>query len=265
MKIDFHTHSFNEKVAEKAISNLEVIADIKPFTRGLVSQTIERMDEWGINKAVLLPIATKPTQQTIINDWSKEQNSGRIIAFGSVHPDADDAFSELERIKEMGLKGVKLHPDYQGFDIDEERLFPLYKKIAELGLVCVFHAGYDCYSPNHVHAKPEASARVHKAVPELKMVLAHLGGYQHWDDVYTHIAGLDGEIYLDTSMCAGYISDELFVKIIRKHGVDRILLASDCPWCSAGETVKLIERVGFSEEEKEMIYHKNAEKLLGIG
>jgi len=65
-------------------------------------------------------------------------------------------------------------------------------------------------------------------------------------------------------MCAGYIDDELFLKIIRKHGADRILFASDCPWCSAGETVKLIERVGLTDEEKEMIYHKNAETLLGI-
>ena len=264
MKIDFHVHAFNEKVAERAISNLEKIADLTAHTRGLISQTIQKLDEWGIDKAVLLPIATKPSQQQIINDWSALQNSDRIIAFGSVHPDADDAFSELERIKAMGLKGVKLHPDYQGFDIDEERLFTLYRKIAELGLVCVFHAGYDCYSPDHVHAKPEMSARVHKAVPELKMVLAHLGGYMRWEEVYEHIAGLEGEIYLDTSMCAGYIDSELFLKIIRKHGADRILLASDCPWSSADDAVRLIESVGLGFEEKEKIYHKNAEKLLGI-
>lgn len=264
MKIDFHTHSFNEKIAEKAISNLEVIAQITPYTRGLVSQTIERMDEWGVDKAVLLPIATKPAQQKINNDWAILQQSDRIIPFATVHPDAEDAFEELERIKKMGFKGVKLHPDYQGFEIDEERLFPLYEKIADLELVCIFHAGFDCYSPNHIHALPEMSARVHKAVPKLKMVLAHLGGYKCWEGVFEHIAGLEGDIFLDTSMCAGYINPQLFYDIIKKHGTDRILFASDCPWDSAGETVKLIESLPFTEDEKEKIYHLNAEKLLEI-
>lgn len=262
MKIDFHTHSFNEKIAEKAISNLAKIADIEPLTRGLVSQTIERLDEWGVDKAVLLPIATKPTQQKINNDWAILQKSDRIIPFATVHPDAEDVFDELDRIKAMGFKGIKLHPDYQGFEIDEERLFPIYEKIAELGLVCVFHAGYDCYSPNHVHARPFMSAKVHKAVPNLKMVLAHLGGYKYWDEVYEHIAGLEGEIYLDTSMCAGYIDPQLFYKIVKKHGVDRILYATDCPWCSGKDTIKLIESMPFTEEEKEKIYHLNAEKLI---
>lgn len=264
MKIDFHIHAFNEKIAEKAISQLEKTSGLTAETRGLISQTVDKLSEWGMDYGVLLPIATKPSQQTIINDWAFEQNKGKIISFGSVHPDAEDAFSELERIKSMGLKGVKLHPDYQGFEIDEERLFPLYRKIAELGLICVFHTGWDCYSPDHVHAAPEMSLRAHKAVPELTMVLAHLGGNQRWDEVEEVLAGAEGSLYFDTSMLAGYIRDEQAYRIIKKHGADRILLGSDCPWSTAAASAELIGRLPLSDEEKELIFHKNAERLLGL-
>ncbi len=265
MKIDFHVHAFNEKVAEKAIAKLEAVSGFTPYTRGLISQTMDCMDRWNIDKFVLLPIATKPTQQKVINDWSFEQNKNdRIIAFGSVHPDAEDAFEELERIKAMGLKGVKFHPDYQGFEIDEERVYPLYRKCAELGLIVVFHAGWDCISPDYIHVMPEMSARAHKAVPEMKMVLAHLGGNLRWESVYEHLAGLDGELYFDTSMLAGHISPELMLKIIKKHGADRILFASDCPWGSSESNAQLVESLSLTDEEKEMIFHKNAERLLGL-
>lgn len=265
MKIDFHVHAFNEKIAEKAVSKLQAVSGFTPHTRGLVSQTIEKMDEWNIDKFVILPIATKPSQQTVINDWAFEQNkNNRIISFGSIHPDADDAFEELDRIKAMGLKGVKLHPDYQGFEIDEERMFPIYKKCAELGLIVVFHAGWDCVSPDHIHATPEMSLRAHKAVPEMTMVLAHLGGNLLWESVEETLAGVDGQIYFDTSMLAGYITPETLFRIIVKHGTDRILFGSDCPWSSSANSAKLIEDLPLTDDEKEKIFHKNAERLLKL-
>ena len=153
MVIDFHIHAFNPKIAERAIQTLEKCSGIQPLTRGLIEQTVQRMDEWGIDRSVMLPIATKPSQQVIINDWAAQQDGGRIISFGSVHPDADDAIDELWRIKELGLHGVKLHPDYQGFKIDDdknqikgvilnritksfyERLKPLIEE--ETGLTCL--------------------------------------------------------------------------------------------------------------------------------
>ena len=264
MVIDFHTHAFNEKIAEAAISKLENIIGYKAFTNGTINDSIEKFDKWGIDKAVMLPIATKPSQQKIINDWAANIPSGRIIPFGSVHPFAPDAISELERIKALGLKGIKLHPDYQAFYIDDDRVFPIYKKCAELNLIVVFHSGIDIVSPENTHATPEMSARAFKAVPQMKMVLAHLGGNDMWDDVEKYLVGLDGDIYFDTAFIADICSVSQLLRIIRNHGADRILFASDCPWHKSISELEMIKRLDLSDKEREMILHENAERLLNL-
>ena len=264
MVIDFHTHAFNEKISEKAISKLEEIINYKAFTRGTISDNIKHFDEWGVDKAVSLSIATKPSQQKIINDWAATQASDRIIPFGSVHPDADDALEELERIKSLGLKGIKLHPDYQNFYIDDEKAFPIYKKCAELSLIVVFHSGVDVLSPDNIHATPDMCLRAFKAVPQMTMVLAHLGGNELWEEVYEKLAGVEGNLYFDTALVGNRCPDELMKKIIRKHGANRILLASDCPWHDIRAEIEAIKRLGLTDEEIQMIFHENAERLLNI-
>ena len=193
MVIDFHIHAFDDSIAERAIQKLEIVSNLKSFTNGTIADTIECFDKWGVDKGVLLPIATKPSQQTTINNWAVKQKSERIIPFGSIHPDAEDALKELERIKNLGLKGIKLHPDYQNFIIDEDRMIPIYKKCAELRLAIIFHAGFDPLSPDLVHAMPENCANAFKAVPEMTMILSHLCGMRFWNDVEKYLVGLDGK------------------------------------------------------------------------
>ena len=134
MVIDFHVHAFNPKVAEKAVEKLQACSGITPFTRGTAEETIQRFDEWGVDKGVLLSVATKPTQQRVINDWCAEQDGGRFISFGGIHPDAEDYEQEIAHIKELGLHGIKLHPDYQGFMIDDERMDKIYDAIERADL-----------------------------------------------------------------------------------------------------------------------------------
>lgn len=264
MFIDFHVHAFADAIAERAISNLEKTSGCAPCTRGTVSETVEILKAQGIDKGVLLPIATKPSQQKTINDWAKtvEEENPSLICFGSVHPDAEDVFEEIERIKALGLHGIKLHPDYQNFFIDEERLFPIYRKCAEEKLPVIFHGGFDPLSPDVVHALPAASLKAHRAVPEMTMILAHLGGMLRFDEVEELLAGEN--IYFDTAFLSGHISDEQARRIFKKHGADKILLGSDCPWSEAPKEIELIRRLGLSNEEEEMLFHKNAERLLGI-
>lgn len=263
MVIDFHVHAFNPKIAEKAIGKLADIAKIEPYTYGLVEQTVTRFDEWGVDKGVLLPIATKPSQHKIINDWSAQQDGGRFISFGSVHPDSEDAVEELANIKERGLHGVKLHPDYQNFMVDEERLEPVYCEIERLGLPVVFHAGYDCISPDLIHCPPERAINVCRRHKHMKIILAHLGGNDRWEQVYEVLAGIDAELYFDTSFTMA-CPDELMERIISKHGSDRILFASDCPWESAGKLKKKILSLRISDDKKEDILGNNALRLLGM-
>ena len=271
MYIDFHTHAFADAIAERAISKLEAtllasgLDQSPPVTRGTVGELLEGMEKWGIDKAVILPIATKPTQQTTINNWAAEvqsENGGRIISFGSVHPDAEDALAELERIKSIGLKGIKLHPDYQDVFADDEKLFPIYRKCAELGLPVILHAGLDALSVDCIHCTPQMSRGVLDAVPGLTLILAHLGGNELWDDVEKYLVGRN--VWFDTAFIDGNISDEQALRIIRSHGADKILFASDCPWHPSDREKKMLERLPLTDEERELISHKNAELLLGV-
>ena len=263
MVIDFHVHAFNPKIAEKAVSKLADLCNQVPYTRGLVEQTIERFDEWGVDRGVLLPIATKPTQEKIINDWAKEQDGGRFISFGSIHPDADDICEELDRIKAMGLHGIKLHPDYQGFMIDEERMDAVYDEIAKRDLPVIFHAGWDCVSPDLIHCPPERAIKMINKHKDMKIILAHLGANEHWQEVYDLIAGCDGQVYFDTSFTSN-CPDTLMKKIINKHGADRILFASDCPWDSSFLIKEKIKRLQLSVGDTEKILGLNAQNLLNL-
>ena len=261
MIIDFHTHAFSEKIVEKAMGNLTATSGIMPYTDGTVNGLLEIMNNSGVDKSVVLPIATKPSQQKIVNSWAKEIMSDKIYAFGSVHPDAEDALEELDRIKESGLYGVKLHPDYQGFFFDDPRAYPVYERCADLGLIVVIHAGSDPVSPGVIHADPQAIARVLDRFPRLILVAAHFGGTDCWDDVLRHLVGK--QVYLDTALSAGNIPADTARQIIRAHGAHRILFGSDCPWHSSAMDAEFIRSLGLSEQEEEQIFYQNACALLG--
>lgn len=261
--IDAHVHTFPDKIAAGAVSKLERISGITPATDGTVADTLARMDECGIDRAFLLNIATVPKQQTTINNCARELNAARgdrFCAFGSIHFQSEDALAELDRVRELGLPGIKLHPDYQGFCIDDERLFPIYEKCAELGLPVVFHAGWDCYSPELIHAPPAASRRVLDTFPRLRMVLAHFGGLRLWDDVEKQLVGRN--VWFDTAMCASYADPAQLRRMILAHDPDRILLGSDCPWENPARSVEWILSLELPEELTEKILSKNARRLL---
>ncbi len=263
MIIDFHVHAFHAKVAEKAVSIIERESGVKPQTRGLVSQLVYRMDEWGIERACLMSVATKPSQQRVINDWAANLGSERLLPFGAVYPSADDAADEALRVKQLGLYGIKLHPDDQDFMIDEPALDGFYSALEELGLPVLFHAGWDCSSPELIHCTPERAVKMLKRHPKMRVILAHLGGNDLWESVLENLAGLDGELYFDTSY-TGKCSDRLMTQIIKKHGAERILFGSDCPWESAAKMAEKLLRLKLTDRERELIMGINAERLLGL-
>lgn len=271
--IDFHVHTFPDGIAEKALSKLALISGLTPSTNGTISNTLTLMNSCGVDLSVLLNIATSPTQQSTINSSACKTNSNysnRFISFGSVHFQADDAIDELERIKSLGIKGVKLHPDYQGFMIDDEQLFPIYEKCEELGLILVFHSGWDCYSPDVIHALPKASRNVVRRFKKLNIVLAHFGGLKLWDDVGQYLCGEN--VYLDTSMCYTYMNEIygenqskiLMKKLIESHYEDKILFGSDCPWENPKQSIEFICSLNITNSVKIKIFNENAKKLLGL-
>ena len=189
---------------------------------------------------------------------------GGIYCCGTVHPDAEDAIEEVERIKELGLYGVKFHSEYQFFCPDEERMFPIYEKIAELGLIAVFHGGWDPYSGDVIRATPKSFAAVAETFPCLGIVAAHLGGMNLWEDVERYTAGKFDNLWFDVGVISRYISDEQLLRIIRMQGADRVLFGSDCPWDEPANEIAMIDRLELTEAERKKIFYGNAEKLLGI-
>ena len=262
--IDFHVHAFADKIAHRTIAALREDAWTEPATDGTMSDTEQTMQKWGVDGFVVLSIATKPSQHLVCNNWAASVKSDHVFPFGSVHPDGEDALAELERIKALGLYGVKLHPDYQGFFVDEERLFPIYRKCGELGLPIILHAGFDPVSPQNIHCTPAMSAYILDKFPDTQFILAHLGGNALWRDVERLLAGQFGNLWMDTSLTGTFVEEEQLARIIEKHGADKILLASDCPWDTTDKTIAKLKRLGLSPADEHAIFAGNAERLLGL-
>lgn len=258
--IDFHTHLFPDRIAGKALRRLSDTCSLTPVTDGTVSGTLEKLDAWGVDKAVVMHIATNPAQQENVNTFAGQVNGRRLISFGSVHFESPQALDELRRISRMGLPGIKLHPDYQGFDCTDKRLYPIYDAVSQLGLLCCFHAGFDPYSPNHVHSAPAGFRQILRDFPRLRMICAHFGSMRMWDEVESELCGR--RVYFDTSFSARSISPQQAQRIIGKHGAENIVFGSDCPWESARDTFRFIDSLDLSDAQKERIFYKNALDLL---
>lgn len=267
MLIDFHMHIFSDSLAPRAVQNLLDTAQraqypLQKYTDATRQDTLLKMAQWQVDAGVFLNIATKPGQQKNINDFCVAMRSDRMIPFGSVHPDAPDWREELVRIQALGLRGIKLHPDYQNFDIDEPRLVPLFETARDLGLLVVLHAGFDPYSPKHVHCTPKGCRTVLEKVPGIRMILAHMGGMYLWDEVEAFLVGED--VFFDTSFVAGAIAPAQMKRIIETHGADKILFGSDCPWSSSEKQREFIQSLGLAPEQQAKIFYENACALLGM-
>ncbi len=261
MIIDFHTHCFPDRIAEKAMTTLSANSGLIPASDGTVAGLKSLMKQEGVDISVVLSIATNESQQKAVNDFAASIQDDSIISFGSVYPDAKDALEELERIKELGLRGVKFHPDYQTFFVDDEKMKPIYKKISELGLVTIFHAGEDYgYMPPY-HATPE---RLKKALLWLDtpVVAAHWGSQGMGMDTLRHLCGLD--LYFDTAFGYGSTPKPIQQAILEKHGTDKILFASDSPWSKASLNLFQLKGFGLTKSELENILSKNAKRLLRL-
>lgn len=263
MIIDFHTHCFPEKIAERAIDKLSVASGgLFPHTDGTLSGLKGLMREQGTDKAVVLNIATNARQQKSVNDFAADiNNNSDIFAFGSVFPYSEDVMDELERIKELGLKGVKFHPDYQGFDVDDIKMKPIYKKISELGLITVFHAGEDYGFAPPYGATPEKMSRALEWFSS-PVIAAHWGGVGSGKEVINLLCGR--EIYFDTSFGYGTMAKYYAEKIVEKHGADKLVFGTDTPWHTKNMEMRLLDSLGISGEDMEKITHRNAEKILRI-
>lgn len=264
MIIDFHTHAFPDAVAAKAIPKLAGIGGIEPYGDGTVGSLLSRMDEWRIDGAVILNIATNPKQQTNVNNFAIETNrmNGRIRALGSLNPYSDNIRDEARRLRDAGIVGIKIHPDYMGVVVDDEKFDAVYEACIENGLFVIAHSGWDFYSPDFVHCTPERILNVLNKYPELKFVAAHLGACRAWDDVEHLLVGKN--LWLETSLAPLYALDKAQMsRMLQNHDPDKLLFGSDFPWYSMKSAYDYVNLLKLSEELKNKIFCENALKLLG--
>lgn len=278
MIIDFHTHSFPDSIAGTALSKLSATSDAKYYRDGTLASLVESNQKYGIDLSILLPVATSPKQHESINKTAIETNEKfadkGIISFGGIHPLNDNYKDIINSLAKNGIKGIKLHPVFQNVNFDDI----LYKNIiyyaTERDMIVITHAGYDISYPGQDFVTPNRILSVIKDVSPTKLVLAHMGGWNCWDDVEKILVGQN--VWFDTafsiskavnfdgtpSKMAHTLGLEQFIRIVRNHGADKILFGTDSPWTNPKDEIALLQDSGLTTDELDKIFYANAQELL---
>ena len=268
MIIDMHTHIWPDKIAGKTVEKLESIGQIKAHTDGTVRGLQESMQRAGIDYSVVLPVVTRPEQFDTVTSFAEEVNKQeKMISFGGIHPKDTEYKEHLRVIKEKGLLGIKLHPDYQKTFFDDIEYLRVVEYALEIGLVVLVHAGLDIGLPSPIHCTPERVMRVYEELKlennvDNKLILAHTGGFGCWQQVLEKLVGR--KLYFDISYSIPIISEELLLQIIKKHGSSRIMFGSDSPWGDQETAITDVKALPLSNKEKEEILSGTARRLLSI-
>ena len=282
MIIDFHTHTFPDKIAVQTIEKLSHISHTPPFSDGTAAGLSASARGAGIDLSIVLPVATSARQVVHINEFAARTNETteetRLLSFGCIHPDYPDWKEELDRMVALGLKGFKIHPVYQEVDFDDPRYLRILSRAGELGLIVVTHSGYDIGYPGVDRCSPEMTLRALKQIGPVKLVLAHMGGWRQWEQAEELLA--DQPVWIDTAFSAGMITplddgyyapedlpmlDETgFIQMVQAFGAERVLFGTDSPWSGQKESLDFLRALPLSDSDKEAMLGGNAEKLLDL-
>lgn len=282
MIIDIHTHIFPAHIAAGTIEKLGTAAHIRPHTDGTLFGLMVSMQHNGITCSVTQPAVTNPDKVEHLNDTLIQKllplQSQGILPFGGMHPDYPHVRRELLRLKAAGIKGIKLHPAYQRADLDDPRYLKILYEASDLDMIVLTHAGVDISVSGYDYASVEHVLHVLKEVQPRKLVLAHMGGWGNWEQVESDLAG--APVWLDTAFTFGclepypghqpspyknkVLSPETFVRLSRRHGVNRILFGTDSPWQDQGDYVMRLRAMNLTAAEQKAILYQNAAKLLGL-
>ncbi len=279
MIIDMHTHIFPDKIAAEVIDKLSRTSKSRAFTDGTLSGLLNSMKKFGVELSVVLPVATNTRQVEKVNDASanltENFSAQGVISFGCIHPDFTNYRAELSRIKNLGLRGIKIHPVYQDTDLDDKKFLRIIERAAELDLIVVTHAGLDIGFPGVVRCTPQMALNVVKEIGDFKFILAHMGGWKSWAEVPA-LAGTN--IFIDTAFSTGKIparsdfnwaaadlnllDESGFMTLYKIFGADKILFGTDSPWSALDTSIEFIKNLPISDADKNKILGENATKLL---
>lgn len=260
--VDFHAHAFPQKISQRAISRIEGLSGVTSVLDGTLDSLRASMDAAGIERSVLLSIATKPSQYASILEWSRTVASQRIIPFLSVSPTDPQAAEHVRIAAEEGFRGLKFHPYYQDFDLDDPAMDPVYGTMEERGLICVCHTGFDHAYPFVRKADPVRVLRVLAKFPRLAFVATHLGAWRDWELAEKQLPGAN--LWIDTSYSLEFMPPEEARRLILRFPADRVLFGSDSPWADQGKSMALVRGLSLGPSREEAIFSGNARALLGL-
>ena len=257
--IDIHCHVYPDAIARKAADNIRAFYQIGDDMDGTPEMLLNRGREAGINRFVILPVAVKPEQVRSINDFAASQSRlyPEFIPFGTVHPAMEDMTGEVDRLEQLGLLGIKLHPDCQHFAIDDPRLFPLYEQIQEK-IPILFHMGDRRFD----HSHPARLRRVLENFPRLEAVAAHFGGYSMYQAAREHLEGTN--CLMDVSSSLMFMPKGVAERYINHYGAERLAFGTDYPvWDPVKEVQRLLS-LDLKPEQIEQIAWKTTARLLKL-
>jgi uncharacterized protein len=258
--LDIHAHVYPEAIALKAAASIGDFYEIPMRHDGTLKTLLGEEQKAGITHTVICSVAVTWEKAARINDFiaASIAENENLTGFATLHPDHPHVAAEIDRAVSLGLKGLKLHPDFQHFHIDDPHAFPMYEAI-EGRLPLLIHTGDTRYE----FSRPERMARVLDRFPRMQAICAHLGGWSRWTDAYKVLAGRPN-VWVDTSSSLYAISREEARAVILQYGVDRVLFGTDYPMWTPLEELGRLEALGFSPEDMEKMLFTNAVKLLNL-
>ncbi len=274
MIIDMHTHQFPDKIAGKTIEmlagKLKNTSGVTPCTDGTARGLSEKLSDASVDLGIVMPVVTRPGQFDTVNQCAAALSEAYpgLLSFGGIHPEDEDIPAHMAKIAALGLKGVKIHPDYQGVMIDDPRYVRIAKEALYHGLLLTTHAGVDDGIEGPVHCPPDRAVRFLSAVYEghepdtPRIIFAHGGANRQFDEAQRLLGGWN--VFFDLSYICGYIDEATLYSIVKGRGVERTLFGSDCPWGDPEKTISMIRALPLTETEKAAILGENARLALGL-
>lgn len=258
---DAHAHIYPGKIAEKATASVGDFYGIPMQNVGLPHVLAQRGKEAGIDRFLVCSVATKVEQVGSINRFIGEKcrQYPEFVGLGAWHQDVEDIGGEMDEIERLGLKGIKLHPDFQKFPIDAPGMLPVYEEASRRGLVVLFHTG----DRRMDFSSPRRLAAVLEKLPDFTCIAAHLGGYTEWEEAKACLRGAN--VYIDTSSSLFMVSPEKARESIAHFGVGHTLFGTDFPMWQPGEELERFWGLGLSEEENRAVLYENFARLFGLG
>lgn len=256
---DIHAHVFPDPIAGKASGSIGAFYQMPVRLEGTVGQLLEEEQKAGIGHACIHSVALTPHYVDSINRFiadTVKQHPGCLTGFGAIHPDCEDIPGLIREIREMGLKGLKIHPDMQKFALDSPAAMEMFAAV-EGKLPIIIHTG----DPRFEYSNPRRMKKVLDAFPKLVCVCAHLGGWSEWDDASKMLTGYEN-VYVDTSSSLYALKPEEARRIIRSHSRERVLFGVDYPMWVPSEELERFFRLELTEGEEEQILCLNAKNLL---